>query len=251
MNLNTFRNQNQERDPEAMTYWRRRFVALATGLTVLAVVAWAFSGILGASGVSDAAVGHPAAAHGRTGTSGAGRGSRGGSETGSDGSGTGPAAGSPGTAGNKGLNAVSGSAGSTGPAGKARTMRACKPGDVVLSLFASRDRYRPGQSPQFDVDVVSTAARSCAFNVGLRFLNLAVRAQGKRIWDSSECASGRRSYLVKLVRGVPAIRPVAWNLGRSSARGCAKASHPALTGRFAASAMGAGLTSNTVKFLVH
>jgi hypothetical protein len=272
MKLNTFRNQNQERDPEAMTYWRRRFVALATGLTALAVVAWAFSGILGASGVSDAAVGHPAAAHGRTGTSGAGRGNRGGSETGSDGSGTGPAAGSPGTTGNKGLNAVSGPAGSTGPAGqqgsagktgtsgrsgragpagKARTMRACKPGDVVLSLFASRDRYRPGQTPQFDVDVVSTAARSCAFNVGLRFLNLAVRAQGRRIWDSSECASGRRSYLVKLVRGVPAILPVAWNLGRSSARGCAKAPHPALTGRFAASAMGAGLTSNTVKFLVH
>src|ERR1700684_913293 len=74
MKLNTFRNQELERDPEAMTYWKRRFVALAAGLTVAAAMAWAFSGVLGVSGVSDAAVGHLAAAHdGRAGTSGSGR----------------------------------------------------------------------------------------------------------------------------------------------------------------------------------
>ena len=129
-------------------------------------------------------------------------------------------------------------------------MRPCKPGDVVLSLFASRDRYPRGQLPQFDVDVVSVASRSCAFNVGRKFLSLAVRAHGRRIWDSSDCASGRRSQVIKLARGVPAILPVTWDLDRSSARGCAKTSHPALTGRFAASAAGDGLASNTVTFRV-
>jgi hypothetical protein len=286
MKLNTFRNQQQERDPEATTYWKRRFVALATGLAVAAAMAWASSGALGASGVSDAAVGHLAAAHdGSAGTSGSGRaglggrGSRGGSpagnssgpdttgrdgrtgpagETGSAGR-TGPAASRatqrPGPAASgagqgQGQATAGGLAQAAGLAAAPRTMRPCKPGDVVLSLFASRDRYHRGQLPRFDVDVVSTANRSCAFNAGRRFLSLAVRAHGKRIWDSSDCASGRRSHAIKLVRGVPAILPVTWDLDRSSARGCAKTSHPALTGRFAASAAGDGLASNTVKFLV-
>jgi hypothetical protein len=104
--------------------------------------------------------------------------------------------------------------------------------------------------PQFDVDVVSVASRGCAFNVGRKFLSLAVRAHGKRIWDSSDCASGRRSQVIKLARGVPATLPVTWHLDRSSARGCAKTSHPELTGRFAASAAGDGLASNTVTFRV-
>lgn len=252
MKLNTFRNQQQERDPETTTYWKRRFVTLATGLAVAATMAWAFSGVLGASGVSDAAVGHLAAARdGSAGTSGSGRaglgggGSRGGSPAGR----TGPAG--KGTAGSgSGARALDGSASGAAQRPAPRTMRPCKPGDVVLSLFASRDRYPRGQLPQFDVDVVSTANRSCAFNVGRKFLSLAVRAHGKRIWDSSDCASGRRSQVIKLVRGVPAILPVTWDLDRSSARGCAKMSHPALTGRFAASAAGDGLASNTVKFLV-
>jgi hypothetical protein len=293
MKLNTFRNQELERDPEAMTYWKRRFVALAAGLTVAAAMAWAFSGVLGASGVSDAAAGHLAAAHdGRAGTSGPGRAGLGGG-TGPAGSGTGPAGNSsgPDTTGRKGKRGPAAETGSAGSGSGARApdraasgatqqpgsaasgagqgqataeglaqaaglaaapsaMRRCKPGDVVLSLFASRDRYRRGQVPQFDVDVVSTANRSCAFNVGREFLSLAVRAHGQRIWDSSDCVSGRRSQVIKLVRGVPAILPVTWDLDRSSARGCAKTSHPALTGRFAASAAGDGLASNTVKFLV-
>ena len=243
MKLNTFRNQQQERDPEAMTYWKRRFVALATGLAVAAAMAWAFSGVLGASGVSDAAVGHLAAAH-----DGSARTSGSAGETGSAGR-TGPAG--KGTAGSgSGARALDGSASGTAQRPAVRKMRPCKPGDVVLSLFASRGRYPRGQLPQFDVDVVSVADRSCAFNVGRKFLSLAVRAYGKRIWDSSDCASGRRSQVIKLVRGVPAILPVTWDLDRSSARGCAKTSHPALTGRFAASAAGDGLASNTVTFRV-
>jgi hypothetical protein len=243
MKLNTFRNQQQERDPEAMTYWKRRFVALATGLAVAAAMAWAFSGVLGASGVSDAATGHLAAAH-----DGSARTSGSAGETGSAGR---TRSAGKGTAGpGSGARALDGSASGAAQRPASRTMRPCKPGDVVLSLFASQGRYPRGQLPQFDVDVVSVANRSCAFNVGRKFLSLAVRAHGKRIWDSSDCASGRRSQVIKLARGVPAILPVTWHLDRSSARWCAKTSHPALTGRFAASAAGDGLASNTVTFRV-
>src|ERR1700689_1734172 len=44
----TLRHTEAERPPAA-TYWRRRFVALVIGLSVLALVAWALSGAMGGS----------------------------------------------------------------------------------------------------------------------------------------------------------------------------------------------------------
>src|SRR5580700_12293487 len=43
-----FRKGPPER-PTASTYWRRRFVALVIGLSVLALVTWALSGAMGGS----------------------------------------------------------------------------------------------------------------------------------------------------------------------------------------------------------
>ncbi len=70
-------------------------------------------------------------------------------------------------------------AGSGGHAAKLpkAARRACRPADVVLSLFASQDRYGPGQLPAFTVDVVSTSPRTCTFNVGPKFLAVVITAR--------------------------------------------------------------------------
>jgi hypothetical protein len=49
MDLNTLSNQPDGRELAAMTYWRRRFIALTVGLGILSLIAWAFSGSLDAS----------------------------------------------------------------------------------------------------------------------------------------------------------------------------------------------------------
>jgi hypothetical protein len=246
-----------------MTYWRRRFLALAAGLTVLAVVAWAFSGVLGSGRAGSAAAdGAPAAREAAAGTAGSGSKTGPGEKPGSGGQ-AGPGAATPRPAASARPSAsadapatsqsqsqatagLPASAVDLAP-GALRGLRACPPGDVVLSLFSSQGRYGEGQGPEFDVDVVSTSARSCAFNIGPEYLTLVIRAHGNQVWSSADCATGRRSVTTELVRGVPAILPVSWNL-KKSGPGCAKTSRKKLAGRFVAAASDGSIASNAVRF---
>src|SRR3984885_2176879 len=55
------------RELGAMTYWRRRFIALAVGLGSLSLIAWAFSGTLGTSQAGGStAAGGARASHGHS-----------------------------------------------------------------------------------------------------------------------------------------------------------------------------------------
>jgi hypothetical protein len=232
-----------------MTYWRRRFLALLAGLAILAVIAWAFSGVVGASG------GNLAASSGRDspghrahpgGTASAG--SRPSGPSGSLAA-TKASLPSPGVSSPGGTAPVSPSPEPTQAVGLAPPgpVRACNPGDVVLSLFSSQASYGPGQLPEFSVDVVSTSARTCAFNVGPRFLDLVITAAGKRVWSSADCVAGRGSLQTDLGRGVPTAVPLSWDR-ESSAPGCKAPSRQVTAGNFAAAASDGGLVSNSLAF---
>jgi hypothetical protein len=228
-----------------MTYWRRRFVALVVGLTVLAVIAWAFSGAVDAGRRSPAA---------------AGRGSPG---QNAHASGASPGSGLAGASLSATARQVTRSSaptldraaapGNPAPGSPAQTPqssavpRACPPGAVVLSLFPSQDSYGRGQPPEFSVDVVSTLARICAVNVGPRFLGLVITEHGKRIWSSADCVAGQGSLLTGLARGVPAILPLSWDRQTSSPR-CTLASREMPPGVFTAAAFDGSLASNPVTF---
>lgn len=294
-------------------------MALAAGLVVLAVIAWAFSGAVDASGAAGGTAGGgtaggAGAAHGhgtKTGTAGPAAGRAGGASgaglvsapgtrsaprsgpgsgrgrgsasrpspgNGSrprrgqgSGSAKGPASGAragsgPATRAQAWLSASAqppaspagqvvgrnqGSGGTvTQPGGSApRMRRACKPGDVVLSLFASQDSYGQSRLPQFEVDVVSTSRRTCAFNVGPRFLAVVATAAGKRVWNSARCVAGRGSLVTDLAWGVPTIIPVTWDL-ETPVAGCRQAARRAPPGGYAVSASDDGRTSNSLTFTV-
>mgnify|MGYP001418044980 CR=1 FL=1 len=270
MEVNTFCNEPEERQPSAVTYWRRRFLALVVGLVVLAIVAWAFSGSLGVRARPAASTGaeshghhparHPArAAAAASGTSLAGTSAAGSpnaagaSGRGGSGSGNAPGSGAGGHAsaapGSSATPPSSGTLPNPGQNAAAAPgeQRPCRPGDVVLSLSASQASYGPGQLPEFDVDVVSTAARTCAFDVGPRYLALAVTARGKRIWSSADCVGGRGSLLTSLARGVPTVLPVSWDR-ETSAPGCTGPSRPAPGGSYAVTASDGGVASKSVPF---
>jgi len=220
-------------------------VALAVGLAILGTVTWALSGALGGGTSNNAAdVGHATGTH-RTSTA-AGRQASAGAPA--------PGTAAP-VASASGTPSPSPSASATGPAapraGHTRAPApgppACPPGDVVLSVFASQASYGAGQPPEFDVDVVSVADRSCAFNVGPRHLELVITAGRKRVWGSADCAAAPGSLVTDLARGVPAILPVTWDL-QTSAPGCAAAARQAAAGSYAATASDGGVISNPVTF---
>ena len=260
MGLNTFRYQPGERQPVPMTNWRRRFLALVVGLAILTTIAWACSGILdaGAGAGPSASAGHGTQGHRSQGHGGhangaalgvLGLGGAPGSGAASPSSTPAPSSPFPAQTAPPAHPSSSPSPDPTQTAGPGSSgvPQACKPGDVVLSLFSSQGSYGPGQLPEFDVDVVSTSARTCAFNVGPRFLALVITAGRKRIWSSADCVAGRGSLLTDLARGVPTVLPLSWDR-ETSAPGCAVTSRQVPAGSFRATASDVGIASNSVTF---
>ena len=235
-----------------MTYWRRRFIALTIGLGILSLIAWAFSGALGGSraggggAAGRARASHAHAVSARTGSGGPGSAAGPGAQPQASASATAQPSASPATG-------AQAQVGHEPPAQLAAAvpgaLRACKPGNIVLSLFVGQDSYGQGQLPEFDVDVVSTAGKTCGFNVGAKHLSLVVWERGTRVWASADCAAGHGMLTTELARGVPVIVPISWNR-QTSARACQGAGRQAAAGRYTASASDGDVASNPVGFTV-
>ena len=225
MDRNAYRDDNDTDQPDA--YWRRRVIALCAGLTLLGVLAWAFS----AAGSRPARrrraprrtascpplptaaprrhhppeltrphplrpARWPACLSPRSPRP------------------PGPA--SPGTAvpGRQGRSARRGDrpadrgrrrrTATPGPASGVEPGGGCAPGAVVLSLFPSGTSYHAGQYPAFEVYAVSTASRACSFDVSPTKLHVLVMSSGRVIWDSADCTRGQPNRVAELRRGVPA-----------------------------------------------
>jgi hypothetical protein len=113
----------------------------------------------------------------------------------------------------------------------------------VLSLFAGQASYPAHADPQFTVDVVSTGRETCTFNVGATYLSLMIRTVAGRVWNSADCAAGRRSLPTDLVPGVPTAMPIAWNR-KTSSPGCKVAASRVPAGVYAATASSGSITNN-------
>src|SRR5579875_3739439 len=123
----------------------------------------------------------------------------------------------------------------------------CPASDVVLTLVASGETFSATARPEFTMTVVSTASRTCQFNVGPRYLSLVIESGGVREWGSGDCVRGGGSKVAMLTRGVPVQRKLTWNR-TLSAPGCHLLASAARPGTYTASASDAGVHSHTVVF---
>ncbi len=227
MGTTTARRVALER-PAATIYWRRRFVTLVLGLSVLALIAWAFSASLGGTAPT---------------TSGA-------ATRTVHGSLPSQAAPSPGLAAKQGGATGQGRA----PAKHSRAIAVggllpCPAGSVVLSLFSSQASYPIRQTPEFEVDVVSTASQSCTFDIGAAHVLLQILSGPLRIWTSADCAEGTASLVTQLHRGMPTVVPITWN-GQRSSPGCPVPGTAAPRGSYTAMASDGSERSNAVVFRI-
>ena len=172
-------SRNRNRSASADAYWRRRLFALAAGLAVLGLLAWAVGGTAGAHPTAATTPLHhhhvrppaPPAAGATPPRPRARRPARlpppGRRRTRPAGSTRArPQSRSPGT------RPRAAAAGTQSPGGD------CQAADVVLTLTASSNSYGRAARPEFDLDVVSTASRTCTFNVGTRHLTVLVGRAG-------------------------------------------------------------------------
>jgi hypothetical protein len=235
---------------QAVTYWRRRFLALVGGLAVLALIAWAFSGSLGGGSAA-----HTVADDG--GSQGGQAAHQSGPGAGGSGPGAAPARSAPPSAsasasasddraGPTGSPAAGSSASPAGSGGAgAGKLSRCHHSDVVLSLSASQDSFSSRELPVFDVDVVSTSASTCTFNVGAKHVMLVIKAGTVRIWGSADCVEGQGSLITELESGVPTVLPIAWDR-QTSSPGCQTASSQVPAGTYSATAVDGADVSNSV-----
>jgi hypothetical protein len=200
MDRNTYRDDDETDETDA--YWRRRTIALAAGLGLLAVLAWAFTG----GGGRPARVSMPPAGLQTPGAQTPAAQTPAAQTSGLHTPGLLPAAASPSARADT-LPGLAGPA--TTPS--ADPVVRCSPGALVLSLFAGRASYPGGQYPAFEVYAVSTAAGRCAFDLGPGKLHVVVSSAGRVVWDSADCPGPAPSRMAELTRGVPVQKLIVWN----------------------------------------
>jgi hypothetical protein len=251
MGGNKFRYQPER---AAGLYWRRRFMVLLIGLAMFGVAAWGLSTALKV----------PAGATGPAGT---------GASPGTSAAGPTPTARSSprhpaatGTTVRHPKKAASGH-GSQGKgavtASRPLSARSRRPGtssgqyqfkpafcarsSIVLSVFSSQARFMAGQAPAFDINIVSTQATTCSFNVGSAHVALIIREGSATIWNSSYCTDGSGSLITPLMRGVPTVVSMAWDR-LTAAPGCAGRRRRVPPGTYTVTAVDGSLSSAPVTF---
>jgi hypothetical protein len=218
------------------TYWRRRFIVLVTGLTVLGVAAW---------GLSDALAVSPA----RTGRSSTH--SRSPARPASTRPTASPTA-RPARTQRAHLSGIKRRDHSSRAVGQANGHGTILPAfcgrrDVVLSIYTGQTQYSGRQRPQFDLSVVSTQQANCSFNIGSRHLALVIKEGPARIWSSADCAAGAGGLIAALERGVPTVLTISWDR-QTSAPGCSAPARQVPAGSYTAYAVDGTLTSALVSF---
>jgi hypothetical protein len=238
---------DQQRAPEPDIFWRRRVIALAVGIAILGLLAWAVSGVVGGGGAArqTADIGHMP-------KSGTPRASAPATPTGAP-SVARASARATASARTRAPAATQSPSPTPTPTHKAVTTAhtgdTCPAGDVVISLMSADSSYGGQAWPQFDVAIVSTAAQTCAFNVGAKSVKLVIKSGPARVWGSADCVAGAGSQITKLARGVPAILHISWDR-KTSVPGCRLAPAVARPGTYTATAYSGGLSSNTMVFVL-
>ncbi len=81
----------------------------------------------------------------------------------------------------------------------------------MLTLLASKPSYGLRAQPRFQIEIVSTGATVCAFDLGPASLRVVVTHGGEIVWNSGACRHDAASRVTHLRRGVPIAVSVMWN----------------------------------------
>ena len=233
-------------------YWRRRVFALTGAIGALVLIAWTINGALGGAGNAQQAAdtthtGH----HHHSGLAAAATTSPAVPAATATPTPTPTATATPRPTGSAGAkhNQAKHTQAKQDAAGKG-SAGACPRGAVVLSLFTTNYHYLGHQVPRFQLDVVSTAARPCSFDVGAKNVQLVIKAGGeRRVWDSAACLGSRGHRMEQLTRGVPVVLRVSWDR-KTAGASCRQPGPAAQPGTYTAIARSGRLHSQSLIFVL-
>ncbi|WP_411128234.1 hypothetical protein [Streptomyces sp. x-19] len=260
-------------------YWRRRAVALAVIVLLLALVVWVLA--MGGNDEKTANEGKGAQGSGPAASitpgptpsgpaigqkpggrdeSGAG-GSDGGSGAGTTG-GAGSDGGSGGSGGGAGGGSGAGGAGSgPAPIGQAAggdvvaagpSLANCGSDTVKLTLKSVKNSYAPGDKPKFELAVQNSGGTACKVDLGRKaaVLTITDTAGDDRVWASDDCATGAGPALLQIPAKGTVTRTVEWDRHASGPQ-CATPSAAAVpAGTYLIEAKAPGLAAVHTSFVL-
>lgn len=242
---------------DSSAYWRRRFFILCGGVAALGVCAWLFPGAhhptpheAAAARASVAAAERqqalPSAALGSSWSTPAPA-----TPTAAPSPSPSPSAAKK-TKKNQKISLTYRPPGASSPASAAAAVPsggACKPADIVLSLFTGQSSYAPGARPSFSVYAVSTASAPCTLPYGAAAVQVLVTRHGQVVWDSTACKPSPAKK-VRFSAGVPQVLKLIWNPGAAGPAGCAGSLPAGATGTLDAVALHGSQSSPVRSFKI-
>lgn len=261
-------------------YWRRRVIALAVGMAVFGLVAWAVNGIFGmpatpriatltrtggGHSVGTAAAGTAAASAGSASPSTSTHASLGGasghpSQGGASGHPSQGASGHPSQGRGARHPSQGGASGhasqgpgqsGSGPGQGSASLQDCAPGDVVLTLHQRSASYSGGAWPAFTAQVVSIDPHPCTFRTSPQSVFVVVWGGHAMLWNSADCAgAAARTRAKVLTRGIPVVLRFWWDR-KTGPPGCQGHRYQVRPGTYLATAVSRVATSNSVVFVLN
>lgn len=107
----------------------------------------------------------------------------------------------------------------------------CRAGDLRLRLTADAESYPPGERPTFEVLV--TSGRPCVVDLGRRSLRVVVTSGSDRIWSSADCARDE-DRMRRVSPHLPREETFAWQRVRSGPGRCREREAAARSGWYVA-----------------
>ncbi len=98
----------------------------------------------------------------------------------------------------------------------------CTAGSVQLKLRVTKDSYRPGEKPEFELVAENSAGHDCKVDFGTAkaVITIGEAGGGEPIWTSSDCSVDGAQFLLQVPAQGQSKQAVEWNR-RPSAPECA------------------------------
>ncbi|MGW8381104.1 hypothetical protein [Streptomyces sp. ODS28] len=114
----------------------------------------------------------------------------------------------------------SGGGGAAGAGGAVKSLPACSPSAVDVSLNSVKDTYEPGEKPKFELTAKNKQGAACKIDLSRTATVVTIEdADGKKVWASDDCPREKQPVIAEIPANGESTHTLTW-LRKPSADNC-------------------------------
>jgi hypothetical protein len=127
----------------------------------------------------------------------------------------------------------------------------CDASAVELKIRSTKESYKPGEKPKFELIATNSGAKSCKLDFGPTAAVLTIEDTGDdRVWSSRDCPWTTEPILLQVPAGGEMSRTYEWNLRPSEPQCGTPDAGKVSAGSYQAEVTAEGLPAADAKFVV-